>query len=210
MMDVPQGRFDVPDCIFPTNNALKIPLLDIKKQGHFAATPFMPWGSRARNQRMPGIYHGYTEDYRCEALWRDPTPVLRSDCLAAVEPNFTTSEQMPPAVAYFQIYRKRWIARYWQEYDLPVFVDLNVAPAFYLENLLGVPYGWRAYCTRGYSERLEYLDVEYALACERRGDTDVQFIVYGGGIEVVKHCEVKHYLHLPEAMDIRKGKVIDG
>lgn len=213
MMDVPQGRWEVPDALFATDNALGIPVLDITKQGEFAATPFMPWGATKRNQRMPGVWHFYTDDYRYEALWRDPTPLLRTDCRAAIEPNFTTSEQMPFAVGWYQIYRKRWIARYWQEHGVSIFVDMNVAPAFYHANLCGVPYGWKKFATHGYKDRLEWLDFEYDLACERRGGTDIDFVVYGGSAEVEAHCQERAslgYLYMPEIMDCRKGKRING
>jgi hypothetical protein len=200
----------VPDALFATDNDLGIPLLDASLQADYCHLPVMPWGAVKRNQVMPGTWHFYVDDYRFEALWSDPSPVLNSRCRAAVEPNFTTSEQMPFAVGWYQIYRKRWIARWWQSQGLPVFVDLNVAPDFYYANLLGVPDGWKAFLTRGYADKRAWLDVEYDLACDKRGSEDLLFAVYGGGAAVERHCQSKGYLWIPEAMDCRKGKTTHG
>lgn len=144
-------RRDVPDALFATDNALGIPLLDVGLQATYVHLPVRTWGSVKRNQVMRGTWHFYTDDYRFEALWTDPSGVVNSECNAAVEPNFSTSEQMPEVVGWYQIYRKRWLARYWQSHGIPVFVDLNVAPRFYYANLLGVPRGWRSWMTRGSS-----------------------------------------------------------
>ena len=200
----------IPDAIFRTDNPLGIPVLDLSLQAEWVVAPVMPWGSVKRNQKMPGIWHFYTQDYRFTALEANPGLVLNTDCASAVEPNFTTSEQMPNTPGWMQIYRKRWIARFWQEMGLPVWVDMNVAPDFYYANLLGVPDGWNAYFTRGYSERLEWTGVEYQLAQEKSGRDAPLFIVYGGGAAVEAYCMDNGIQWLPEAMDCRKGKLTHG
>ena len=204
-------RRDVPDAIFPSDNTDGIPLLDLRMQATDVHLPVMTWGSVKRQREMPGTWHFYTEDYRFEALWRDPSPVVNTRCNAAAEPNFTTSEQMSRAVAVYQIYRKRWIARYWQSRGVPVFVDLNVAPQWTDENLLGVPEGWRAWITRGYEDRLDWTDVEWQLARARCGREDLIFAVYGGGERVAEMCRRyarDGWVYLPETMDQRKGRVL--
>jgi hypothetical protein len=200
-------RSDVPDALFPTDNDLGIPVLDRRYEASFVELPVMTWGATRRNQVMPGSWHFYTEDYRFTSLWADPTPVINSRCVAAVEPNFTTSEQMPAAVAIYQTFRKRWLARFWQSHGIKIFVDLNVAPEWADLNLTGVPAGWRAYMTRGYADRLTSLDDEYRLATERAGSTDILFAVYGGGRPVRAWCHSKGVIHVPETMDVAKGKL---
>ena len=64
-----------------------------------------------------------------------------------------------------------------------MFVDLNVAQKFYMLNMIGVPRGWQAYCTRGYSDRLHNLQFEYELAQEWANGEEVLFVIYGGGSE---------------------------
>jgi hypothetical protein len=64
---------------------------------------------------------------------------------------------LPPALAIYQIWRKRWLGRYLQHYGKRIFVDLNVAAEHAGINLLGIPKGWRAFATRGYDDYLDDL-----------------------------------------------------
>jgi hypothetical protein len=210
MNGAPLSVRDVPDCLFPTDNDFGIPVLDLRYEAVFVDLPVRTWGSTSRNQKMPGTWHFYTDDYRFSALWTDPSPLINSLCVAAVECNFTTSEQMPAAVAIYRTYQKRWLARFWQAHGVRVFVDLNVAPEWYDLNLQGVPRGWRAYMTRGYADRLDSLDNEYCLACERAGTEDILFAVYGGGKPVAEWCRSRGVIHVPETMAVRKELVKDG
>ena len=96
---------------------------------------------------------------------------------------------MARAFALFQIYRKRWLARWWQSVGIRVFVDLNVAEQFYDLNLLGVPNGWKAWATRGYNERVDSTEREYQMAIEYAGTPSILFVVYGGGKKVKEACK---------------------
>lgn len=202
-------RGDVPDALFPTDNEFGIPSLSLDGQAEYCHLPVVTWGSVKRNQTMPGTWHFYTDDYRFDAIWQDTSPVINSQCVAAVECNFTTSEQMPAAVAIWQIYRKRWLAKFWQSQGIKIFVDLNVSYDLAELNLLGVPRGWRSYMTRGYSEYLEQIDDEYLVAKEHCGGDPI-FCVYGGGERVKRHCFYHDYIWVPETMDVAKGKYTNG
>ena len=80
-----------------------------------------------------------------------------------------------------------------QEHGIGVFVDLNVAAKFYKLNLLGVPMGYTAFCTRGYSDRLHYLEFEYEMARTIAGDNAdrLLFVIYGGG-DICRQFARKH------------------
>lgn len=138
----------IPDVIFPTDNEWGVPLLDLNMQAIMLNIPITKWGTIGRHGKMAGTYHFYTDDYKFTALWGNPWPVISSSCVSVVEPNFSTHEQMPKAVALWDIYRKRWLARFWQSYGVRIFVDLNVEPHLMELNMLGVPHGWMAYATR--------------------------------------------------------------
>lgn len=202
------NRANIPDCLWPSNNDAGVPLLDLRLQADAVDIPVQVWGEIKRGTlcKKGGTVCFYTEDYRFEKLWKDPSPLVNSKVVNIVEPNFSVYQQVPPAVALYNTYRKRWLARYWQSKGLRVFVDLNVAPYFYEVNLLGVPDGWRAYATRGYSERLDHLMLEHALACKKAGHDDLLFLVYGGGLAVKKACQSHGWIWCPETMDIAKGK----
>lgn len=201
----------VPDARFPSANAWDVPTLDPRMQALRVELPWQSWGSKrgGRKRAMPGTYHFYVSDDRFEALWKDPMPVVLSGCHAAVEPNFTISLESPRAYVLWCVYRKRWIARYWQTEGVRVFVDLNV-PAEYADlTFLGVPKEWRAYVTRGYTERMEATVNEWRAACEHHGDDDILFTVYGGGRAVKEMCGERGWGWIAEERDRVRGK-IDG
>jgi hypothetical protein len=192
------GRQDVPDALFPTDNDWGVPLLDLAVQATSVDLPVCVWGASGRKARMNGTWVFYTEDYRYMALWADPSPVVNTRCANAVEPNFSCYSQMPRAVGLWRIYMKRWLARWWQSCGVKVFADLNVAPEFYDLNLLGIPHGWKAWATRGYTERMNYTEQEYDMACERAGTSSITFLVYGGGKQVSEMCRNHGWVWIEE------------
>jgi hypothetical protein len=201
------SKYDVPDVIFPSNNEFDIPLLDLRLAAQGVDNPVVKWGTISRHNtvNMGGTFHFYTEDYKFDALWKDPTPVVNCGVINAVEPNVSTHPTMARAIVIYGVYQKRWIARFWQSKGIRVFVDMNVEPCFNDLNLLGIPEGWTAYCTRGYSQRdddIEIIEAQYRLACERAGTDQIIFWVYGGGMQVrdaaAKHQWVWVQEHLQE------------
>jgi hypothetical protein len=89
---------------------------------------------------------------------------------------------------------------------LSVIVDMNVGEAFYDINMLGVPKGWKAYATRGYTSRTDQTLHEYKLACDRAGSEQILFIVYGGGIAVKELSQQNGWVWIDEHMN--KAKVV--
>jgi len=202
--------FEVPDAIWPTDNEFEIPCLDEGMQAKAVDLPFVGWGSVKRKKRMMGTWHFYVDDYRFTGVWRNPGDVVNTYAVNAVEPNFSVYNQMPMPVALWAIYRKRWVGRWWQSRGMHILVDLNVAARYAEMNLLGVPHGWKAYATRGYSARLADTEREFELACQRAGTRSILFVVYGGGRAVMEHCRRRGWLHFVETMDERKAQVING
>ena len=210
--DEPQiGRQDVPDALFPSDNDWGIPTLNADLQATTVDLPVSLWGAMSRTARMRGTWLFYCDDYRFEALWKDPSPIVNSQCANAVEPNFTIGPQTPKAVALWQIYRKRWLARWWQSYGVRVFVDMNVDTTTFGDiMLLGVPTGWSAYATHGYTDRQEFTLMEYELACQWAGKDDILFLLYGGGKECKALAQSRGWVWVSEHMDIKQGGVVKG
>jgi hypothetical protein len=173
-------------------------------QASYCDLPFVAWGTVSRKSRMPGTWHFYVDDYRYEALWKNPNRLLETGCINIVEPNFSVYQQTPPAVSNFQIYRKRWLARYWQSRGIRVFVDLNVSKRFYEDNLTGVPDGWSAFVTRGYQDRIYALKDEYGLARAISGKQEPLFIVYGGGKDAQIYCQDHNLIWIPDQEEVSK------
>jgi hypothetical protein len=197
----------VPDAVWPTDNDWGVPVLDIHQQATALVAPVMTWGAKhSRKQRMVGTYHFYTDDYRFEALWDDPSGVVASGCTAIIEPNFTISPVMPRAVALWHTYRKRWLARYWQSFGIKVFVDMNVCdPHMDDVNLLGVPKGWMAWATHGVNGDLESTVREYEASCAHAGTDAITFVVYGGGKLAQERAMQRGWIYVPEQSQVVRG-----
>jgi hypothetical protein len=176
------------DTVYDSNNKLEIPNLLIEQQAGSLIVPFAPWGADSRMRKGVSTYHFYVDDYRFEAIFKDPIKVLTSGVRFLAEPNLSLYDTTPIALGLYQIYRKRWIARYFQECNIKVYADLNVSKKFAEYNRMGIPDGYNAFMTRGYSDRIEYLKIEHAIAKEISGKDIPNLIVYGGGDKVNDYC----------------------
>ena len=99
----------IPDAVFPSNNEYEIPVLDLNMQAEYIESPVKIWGNQTRRQKFAGTWAFYCKDYKFTALWKHPEALLNTGASVAVEPNFSTSQDMPHAVALYGIFRKRWL-----------------------------------------------------------------------------------------------------
>lgn len=202
----------VPDCLFDTDNDAEIPTLRLDMQPEFVDIPFVCFGEQKRTFQMNGCgtLHFYTDDYRFSAIYEHPEKILNHDPRNIVEPNFSLYHEMPVAFGLQAIYKKRFIARAMQEKGIRVFVDLNVDSKFYKLNLLGVPMGYSHFCTRGYSDRLHYLEFEYQMAKNVAGDNPLTFVIYGGGAECKKFAKDHKCIYISPMVTLKKSlKALD-
>lgn len=188
---------EAPNALWPTDNDYQVPVLDRRWQAETLDVPVVKWGTIGRGRPMLGTYHFYTDDYKFERLWADSRPLVRSGCVNAVEPNFSITDSTPYPVALHQIYRKRWLSRFWQTQGIAILVDLAVPPRYRDLGLQGVPSGWRAYATRGWDDH-DCLHADYAAACQRAQSADLLFVVMGGGRATRDLCQRMQWLHVPE------------
>jgi len=178
------------DLAFPASNRLGIPDLSPFLAPAGVPLPVQCWGQTSRAKRNPGTWHHFTADYRFSALEKRPQQLIETGCVAAVEINYSVFDDTPLAVAFHTLYKKRWIARTWQEAGIAVFVDCNL-PERVLdceEARYGVPASYSAFATRGYERRIEALDREYAWA-KSFGCPRPTFLVVGGGRKTAEWCE---------------------
>ena len=194
----------IPDLLTSSDNVYGIPRLSENYQADFVDAPIVVWGSAKHAYASTFVF--YTEDSRFLGLWNKPDTLCNTGCVTVVEPNFSIHDHVPLVAALWQTYKKRMLARYWQTKGIRIIVDLNV-PVHYADvNLLGVPVGWGAYATRGYQSDLQALEIEYQTAMSHSGNSDILFLVYGGG-EKVKDWTIEHNcIWQPDYMDIVKGK----
>ena len=195
----------IPDSLFSSDNAFEIPSLLIEKQAKYCQIPFVRYGEQKKTFRMnhTGTLHFYTDDYKFNTIFDHPELILKYQPAQIVEPNYSLYLDTPIAFGMQQVYKKRFLARAMQEKGLDVFVDLNVAPKFYKLNLLGVPMGWSAFCTRGYSDRLHQLEFEHQMAKAIARGNKLLFVVYAGGEEVRRYCELNGLVYVTPTVKIK-------
>lgn len=194
------------DRLYDSDNEYDIPNLLMEQQPERGLLlPFAAWGADSRLRKDIATYCFYVEDYRFEAIWKDPTIVINSGCAAVVEPNLSLFDTTPIAFGLQQIYKKRWIARYYQECGIKVYADLNVARKFQKYNMLGIPKGYNAFATRGYTDRIEYLLEEIEVAKQISGLQKPNMIVYGGGAKIEQVAKENGLIYVEQFMQ-NKGR----
>ncbi len=187
------------DRLYDSDNVFDIPTLRIDCQPENGVLlPVSAWGADSRQKKGIQTYHFYVDDYRFEAIWKDPMKVLLSDCSCVVEPNLSLFDTTPVAYGLQQIYKKRWISRYWQECGVKVYADLNVSLKFREYNRMGIPDGYNAFATRGYDDRIETLETELQLAREISGKETPNLVVYGGGKRIKAFCQENNILYVEQ------------
>lgn len=196
----------LPDCIFPSDNDAEVPTLRLDRQPRFCDIPFLCFGEQKRTFQMngTGTLHFYTDDYRFSAIYEHPEKILQHNPANIVEPNFSLFNEMPIAFGLQAIYKKRFIARMMQEKGINVFVDLNVSAKFYKLNMLGIPPGYSSFCTRGYSDRINYLEFEYNLAKSIAGDNELLFVIYGGGNSCRQFAKEHNCVYVTPVVTLKK------
>lgn len=202
----------IPDCLFPSDNDAEVPSLRLDMQPQFVDIPFVCFGEQRRTFQMngQGTLHTYTDDYRFSSLYEHPEKILAHHPRNIVEPNFSLFNDMPVAFGLQAIYKKRFIARAMQERGIRVFVDLNVASKFYRLNMLGVPLGYAAFATRGYSDRLHYLEFEWQIARDNANGNPLTFVIYGGGEECREFARTHGCVYINPMVTLKKrAKAID-
>lgn len=198
------------EIVFDTDNPAGIPMLDLSMQATELVEPFLIWGSIARSKFMPGTYAFYEDDYKFTGLWSDPEKLVNTGCAVAVEPNISISDRMPPVVALYSIFQKRWLARFWQSRGVRIVVDMNVPPVYAKMNLLGVPCGWGAYCVRVHKDWHHRIEFLYSI-CRDHAGREPLFIVYGGDNNYARQaCQRNNWKWIPDKRSAIKWGVYHG
>lgn len=192
------------DVLYESNNDFDIPNLLLERQAGKLELPLSPWGANSRLRKDVATYHFYVDDYRFEALFKDPINLLTSGVRAVVEPNCSCHDQTPIAWGIQLIYKKRWLARYLQECGIDVYADLNVSHKFIEYNKMGIPKGYNAFFTRGLTGWVESLKSDLQVAQEISGLERPNLIVYGGGADIREFCQEHSLLYVTDFINAKK------
>lgn len=110
------GRFEITNEYgFPNMYPVHIDnLQDIPLQG-------FNYALKERHPECIGV-HFFLHDYQFERVWKYPDRY--TECLSkfafVLSPDFSPYADIPKALKVFNIYRKMWCGRYWQEHGLKV------------------------------------------------------------------------------------------
>ena len=192
------------DVLYESDNIFEIPNLLLEMQAGKVELPLSPWGANSRLRKDVTTYHFYVDDYRFEALFKDPVKLLMSGCKAVVEPNCSCHDQTPIAWGIQLIYKKRWLSRYLQECGIKVYADLNVSHKFIEYNKMGIPKGYNAFFTRGLDGWMGSLKSDLKVAQEISGLERPNLVVYGGGSEVQEFCRKNGLLYITDFINAKK------
>jgi hypothetical protein len=75
-----------------------------------------------------GVMAFYTDDHRFEVIWNDAVRIVEKflgyGWGSIIAPDFSMWGKDPFAIQIYNLYRSRWVARYWQEAGIPVIPTL--------------------------------------------------------------------------------------
>ena len=80
-----------------------------------------------------------------------------------------------------------------------------MARKFQKYNMLGIPKGYNAFATRGYTDRIEYLLEEIEVAKQISGLEKPNMIVYGGGAKIEQVAKENGLVYIGQFMQ-NKGR----
>lgn len=77
---------------------------------------------RSYAQTRGKTVHFFLDDYKFEPMWNKPIKTLQPiiNIGSALSPDFSIYTDYPKALQIFNVYRNRWLGRYWQSFDVKV------------------------------------------------------------------------------------------
>jgi hypothetical protein len=90
------------------------------------------------------VCHGFLEDYKLSSLFGSPNKSLNhaKRYFAICTPNFPLSDEYPDVINVFNVFRSRWLGRFWQEHGMRVIPTVNWAGfSSYLTSFAGISQG---------------------------------------------------------------------
>lgn len=160
----------------------------------------------------------YTDDIRFESVWNYPdkmaTRLLNAAFLGVVSPNFSLWPGQAQAVHIFNIYRSRWVGRYFQETGINVLPDVNWSDREDFEFCFcGVPQGCHiSIQVQTFDKRkpdeVEMVRAGISEALRIIKPEKVLFYASKAGRELINDlCSEQDRVVLPTLMDLRREKL---
>ena len=118
------GSFDKLNTfrIYPSTHPYGIP--DLLPQTTDFPTWLVPFNHRIRSEQgyEGGSIHFFVDDYRFERVWTTPDKAIQRlhEAYSVLTPDFSLYPDWPKTLQIYNIYRSRWLGRYWQELGLKI------------------------------------------------------------------------------------------
>lgn len=181
---------------YQSDNIYGIPeLLDTP----FVPKGLVPYGTQVRRKyaQVEGkCVHFFLDDHKFEPLWSKPNKTLPPIQYVgqAISPDFSISTDYPLAVNVWQIYRSRWLARYWQEHNIDVIPNVTwTDEESYEYCFLGIPKGSMvAVGTVGINSKAKKEAFKRGFEEMMRQIEPLALVVYGETmpVEFDKYCDI--------------------
>lgn len=112
----------LPDIDYGSIDTFSFPALFNRLSNYSNPEKFARWGSLKSSDSGKIPLHGFVDDWRIEAIWRDDYKQVDKIYHQAivVAPDYTVEKDYPLPLAFWQVWRSRVVARYWQ--DCGIFV----------------------------------------------------------------------------------------
>lgn len=112
---------------YESDNDYGIPLM---LDTPFIPKELVPYGTEVRRkyaQVRGKCVHFFIDDHKFEPLWSKPNKTLPPIQFLgqAISPDFSIDSDYPLAVNLWNVYRSRWLSRYWQEHSIDVIPNVT-------------------------------------------------------------------------------------
>lgn len=185
--------------LFPSSNNYDIPdLLPCE----VIPEELVPYGTQVRrgySQAKDKFIHFFLDDYKFETVWKFPNKTLSPIAKIgyAFSPDFSLFVGYPRALQIYNVYRNRWLGRFWQSHDIEVIPTISWGePETYDFCFLGVPkHSIVAISTVGINSKEKKEVFKHGFEEMIRQLEPKLVLVYGETkpVEFEKYCDVKYY-----------------
>lgn len=134
------------------------------------------------------IFGFYADDHRFEVVWNQPdkyaAKLINAGFMGAVTPNFSLFFGAPMITHLWNIYKSRWVGRYFQEAGIKIIPDVPASGLKSLEySMQGIPVGLPAICLQCQTSEKNAAEIAIRRAVYQKIEAHLkpgQIIVYGG------------------------------
>ena len=131
---VSKNLFGIPDALCQASDWL---------QGQIELNRSIHRYAKGTKPSKNGIVHFFTDDYRFEQLWSKPWAGLKivQQWGAVFAPDFSMYPEWPAVANMWNLYRSRWLMRFWQQHGVTVYPTVSWATGHESWIFEGLPTG---------------------------------------------------------------------